>query len=67
MQIRGYTILHGHELDEAIEKAFEEAAHKGAKLLLASHSVARRLAPFVRIAGEQVTLMLQVFLLLVAT
>lgn len=52
IQIRGYTILHGQKLDEAIEKAFTEAANEGAKILLASHSVARRIAPFVRIAGE---------------
>jgi hypothetical protein len=52
IQIRGYTILHGHELDEAIDNAFAEAAHEGGKLLLASHSVARRIAPFVRVAGE---------------
>lgn len=52
VQRRGYTIKHGHTLDVAIKEAFAEAANTNARLLLASHSVARRLAPFARVAGE---------------
>lgn len=52
VQRRGYTIKHGHTLDVAIEEAFAEAVNKNARLLLASHSVARRIAPFARVAGE---------------
>lgn len=49
---RGYTLLHGKSLAMALGDAFDEAQRDGARLLLASHSVARRLAPFARIAGE---------------
>lgn len=52
VQRRGYTIKHGHALDVAIEGAFAEAVNKNARLLLASHSVARRMAPFARVSGE---------------
>lgn len=50
--MRGYTLKHGRSLDAAIEDAFAEAAGQKARLLLASHSVARRVAPFARVSGE---------------
>lgn len=47
---RGYTLK---RVSEALLTAvFDEARRDGARLLLASHSVARRLAPFARVAGE---------------
>lgn len=49
---RAYTLQHGTGLDSAINQAFASAAASGAKLRLASHSVARRLAPFARVSGE---------------
>ena len=49
---RAYTLQHGTRLDLAIDQAFAAAAASGAKLRLASHSVARRVAPFARVAGE---------------
>lgn len=49
---RGYTLAHGRASERAVEAAFEEAQRDGARLLLASHSMARRLAPFARVAGE---------------
>ncbi|MEO5736989.1 MAG: type IV toxin-antitoxin system AbiEi family antitoxin [Variovorax sp.] len=49
---RGYTLTHGRTSDKAVEAAFEEAQRDGARLLLASHSVARRLAPFARVSGD---------------
>lgn len=50
--LRGYTLKHGRALEAAIKEAFAEAAQHNAHLLLASHSVARRLAPYTRVAGE---------------
>lgn len=50
--MRGYTLKHGRALDTAIEDAFAEATAQNARLLLASHSVARRVAPFARVSGE---------------
>lgn len=49
---RAYTLQHGAALDSAMEQAFATAAASGARLRLASHSVARRVAPFARVAGE---------------
>jgi len=49
---RAYTLQHGAGLDSAIDQAFAVAAASGAKLRLASHSVARRVAPFARVSGE---------------
>ncbi len=50
--LRAHTLLHGRPLEAAIEAAFTEASDRGTNILMASHSVARRLAPFARIAGE---------------
>jgi hypothetical protein len=50
--LRAYALMHSRSLDAAIEDAFADAADKPARLLLASHSVARRVAPFARVAGE---------------
>lgn len=47
---RGYTPQHGKSLDECLTALF--ARPKAGRVLLASHSVARRLAPFARVAGE---------------
>lgn len=47
---RGYTLQ--RIADSHLRAAFEEAQRDGAYLLLASHSVARRLAPFARVAGD---------------
>lgn len=49
---RGYTLKHGRELDAAIDEVFAEVARLESHLLLASHSVARRVAPYARVAGE---------------
>jgi hypothetical protein len=50
--MRGYVLAHGRALDAAIEEAFAEAADQNVRVLLASHSVARRVAPFARVSGE---------------
>lgn len=50
--MRGYMLTHGRALEAAIEGAFVEAADQDVRVLLASHSVARRAAPFARVAGE---------------
>lgn len=50
--LRGYTLQHSRALDAAMEEAFAEVSQHKAHLLLASHSVARRLAPYARVAGE---------------
>lgn len=47
---RGYTLK--RVTDSTLAAAFEEARGDGARLLMASHSVARRLAPFARVAGD---------------
>ncbi len=50
--MRAYTTLHGSELDSQMRELFGRAQLAGAQVLLAGHSVARRLAPFARISGE---------------
>lgn len=50
--LRGYTLKHGRELDTTIDEVFAEAARWESHMLLASHSVARRVAPYARVAGE---------------
>lgn len=50
--LRGHTLKHGRVLEAAIEAAFDDAGIQDAHLLLASHSVARRAAPYARVAGE---------------
>ena len=52
VQLPGYTLLNGAALQTALLGAFADAEENGARLLLASHSVARRVAPFLRVAGE---------------
>lgn len=52
VMLRAYTLKHGRGLDAAVEAAFADASGKPARLLLASHSVARRVAPFARVVGE---------------
>jgi hypothetical protein len=49
---RCYSLKHGRTMDTAIEAAFADVAGGQGRLLLASHSVARRAAPYARIAGE---------------
>lgn len=50
--MQGYTLLHGQNLQAALEAAYADAAKQSAKLLLAANSVARRMAPLLRTAGE---------------
>jgi hypothetical protein len=50
--LRGHTLKHGRALDTAIEEVFTEVARQSSNLLLASHSVARRAAPYARTVGE---------------
>jgi hypothetical protein len=51
--LRGYTLKHGRALDAAIESAFADPSLRdNSHVLLASHSVARRAAPYARVAGE---------------
>ena len=50
--LRAHTIMHGTSLDKAIEQAMIEASAEHGQLLFASHSTARRLAPFARVPGE---------------
>lgn len=51
--LRGYTLKHGKSLEAAMEAVFLDPALNGdSRVLLASHSVARRAAPYARIAGE---------------
>lgn len=52
VRLRAHTILHGASLDKAIEQAMTEANASGGQLLFASHSTARRVAPFARMPGE---------------
>ena len=49
---RGYTLVHGKEMDTQLRLLFGRAEIEAAHVLLASHSTARRLAPFARVAGE---------------
>jgi hypothetical protein len=52
IRLRAHTILHGAPLDKAIEQAMADANAAGGQLLFASHSTARRIAPFARMPGE---------------
>ena len=49
---RAYTLVHGKEIDTQLRLLFVQARLLDARVVLASHSVARRLAPFARVAGE---------------
>lgn len=50
---QGYTLHHGRALDTHLQTLFMKAATAPfSTLLLAGHSVARRVAPFARVAGE---------------
>lgn len=49
----GYTLYHGTSMDAHLQTLFTKAAMlPDCTLLLASHSVARRVAPFARVSGE---------------
>ena len=48
----GYTVLHGSQLEERLQLLFAAAEQQGAQVMFAGHSVARRIAPYVRQAGE---------------
>jgi hypothetical protein len=50
--LRGHTLKYGRALEAAIEEVFAEVATNNSHVLLASHSVARRVAPYARVAGE---------------
>jgi hypothetical protein len=50
--LKGYTLASGKEMDATLKPMFAQARLVGARVLLASHSVARRLAPYARVAGE---------------
>lgn len=50
--LRGHTLKHGSALEAAIEQVFAEVAAQESQVLLASHSVARRVAPYARVVGE---------------
>jgi hypothetical protein len=50
--LRGHTLKHGRALETAIEAVFTEVAKQQSQVLLASHSVARRAAPYARVVGE---------------
>lgn len=50
--LRGYTLFHGKELEARLRQLFGQAHADHVGIQLASYAVARRLAPFVRIAGE---------------
>jgi hypothetical protein len=51
--LRGHTLKHGRTLEAAIEGVFTDPSLRDdSHVLLASHSVARRAAPFARVAGE---------------
>lgn len=52
VQLRGHTLMRGKQLEDALMNAFRLAGELDAHLLLASHSVARRMAPFARVSGE---------------
>lgn len=49
---RGYTTAHGMQLEQRLEGVFQEARRSGGRILLAGQSAARRVAPFLRSAGE---------------
>jgi len=50
---QGYTVYHGHALDTHIQTLFMKAKTTPFHtLLLAGHSVARRIAPYARVSGE---------------
>jgi len=51
--LRGHTLKHGRSLEAAIEAVFSDPQLRDdSRVLLASHSVARRVAPYTRMAGE---------------
>jgi hypothetical protein len=50
--LRGHTLKHGRALETAIEQVFAEVERQRTSVLLASHSVARRVAPYARVSGE---------------
>jgi hypothetical protein len=51
--LRGHTLKHGRVQDTAIESVFADPSLRDdSHELLASHSVARRAAPYARVAGE---------------
>lgn len=51
--LRGHTLKHGRALETAIEAVFADPCLRDeSRVLLASHSVARRAAPYARVAGE---------------
>lgn len=49
---RFYTLLHGADLQQALRQTLKEIQDARAEVRLAGHSVARRRAPYARIAGE---------------
>jgi hypothetical protein len=50
---QGYTLMHGKALDAQLQALFARAqAAQDRILLMAGHSVARRVAPYARVAGE---------------
>lgn len=49
---KGYTIHHGRAFDTHAQTMFMKATTPFTTLLLAGHSVARRIAPYARVAGE---------------
>jgi hypothetical protein len=50
---QGYTLYHGRALDTHLQTLFMKVATAPfSTLLLAGHSVARRIAPFARVAGD---------------
>ena len=53
LMAQGYTLMHGKALDAHIQTLFMKAqTTQYHTLLLAGHSVARRIAPYARVAGE---------------
>ncbi len=50
--MRGYSLAHGKHLETQLQLLFARAPLEGARILLASYSAARRMAPFARVAGE---------------
>jgi hypothetical protein len=51
--LRGYTLKHGRTFEAALEALFADPnLRDDSRVLLASHSVARRVAPYARVAGD---------------
>lgn len=48
----GHTLMLGKDFDLQLQLLFADAKLQGAQVMLATHSVARRTAPFARVAGE---------------